>query len=437
MGKLILLIVTLNGSVGVINLDSGSFVIPATHDKIKRLNNDLFLASKQLEIDQIIKTKWGAYDYSGNQIIPFIYDKLSILPDSTFQAQKDSETFFLNKEGEVQKGINLLNLEIYNGENKITRFRENHKIGFCDSNYEVTIKPIYDWAVYNSNFNLYHVRQKGKKYEAILKQDGTELYKLLEDHTVKIGAFSNELILTYDDSKSFQCGLISYSLGNLIPNIYDDLTFNNSFYEQEPRVLLFGKNNSNGKYDLIEIINSEKSNHILTKDFIGYGNGEDYFVFGNEEENKITMGLIDANGQIIISGKYDELKYCSNSDKINDDTHKYIFKFDGLYGIVDDQGVELISDIEKPFRVLSNGLLLIERRIGTSLIDLNGLIKYENENIWIWTPIDGSETNYLAKDESGKYGVFNILTKVWLLKPEYERIGIPDIIEKKTTGNNR
>ena len=133
------LVIEIDGKRGVINLD-GAVIIPVVHTNVFGGKGIAFTAEKD--------GKFGAYDRTGNLIVPIEYDRLGpFSDDGTTRATKDGRSFWIDLTGkEVEKNTDLPGIERlqYFGSKGWAAAKRNGKWGAVNEEREWVLEPKYD-----------------------------------------------------------------------------------------------------------------------------------------------------------------------------------------------------------------------------------------------------------------------------------------------------
>lgn len=419
-----------NGLWGLINLEGEHITSPVYFGLITAEGN-LFIAVKQSNLSlRLVK---GCIDSSGKEIIPFIYDGISIHDFRAIVSVKSRDQYeygLLDMSGKPVIAANFKQIEcigplryaVKNTENKHALFSENGKqltafvfdrIYPFKKNYAVIVregkqgiidregvikaepeyasilindegtaakaKPFNEWTILDGENKVLHAIEA----DSIISLDHN-LFKLRKGESVQLvnGTFHpvNGVLLSnmnpFINNKSVftlgnKKGVISTGGSIVVPPHYDRV-------ELEKDYIIAAKENQWSLLDSMgNVKTSKKYQHIE------YLNSIVFLV-----KNHNYFGAIDKNGKEVISCVFDSIQHAGDE--------LFVVKFHGAYGIIDIHEKWRVSPQPHPLKLISNDRYLLYKDGMVFLKSTDGKIIYFTEN-----PVKAEQGNLIEYVSTG------------------------------------
>lgn len=224
--------------------------------------------------------------------------------------------------------------------------------GLLDSKADVFVEPLYSEIALNTN-GAYTVYLSGKC--GVLAKDGKCLLEPQYDAIYEsIGIEGTPL---YKVSRSEQKGLLHIDGTILIPVEYDEISVFSGIGESSYYQVKSGSK--------VGLLNADGTDFISTEyDVIKVVNGIGQSTYYQVELEKKT-GLLNANGTIFLPVEYDDITLGTN---------EYFVMQNGQMGIVNIEGVTLVSPTYDDIETMGDGRYLVSKDHSYGVVDQSGNI---------------------------------------------------------------
>ena len=376
---------------GFINL-KGKVRIKPIYDTVDKFENNI---SKVVKDD-----KWGAINRKGKIVFPLENDELIWVISKDFFTTSDND---LNKILKNSKGEALDTIPMFgftSDKKEYSYFKENGKYGYLDKKGRVLLKPQYDRvtsfnngiAGIKSDSIWYFINKKGKRINSINYQ---EIEHLSDDLFIVAQKGKKGVI----NSRSKE--LLKMEFIAVIPRIVGNYLCAMKSHEEGYKLFKM-----NGQIFSDYQIHIGKHKSILDQDF-NSGLIPAYKII----DKKRRLGYMNKFGEIIIPLIYEYgLPFNLGQARIQKN---------GLYGIIDIKGNEVVPPIYKSIGKIENGYAVISnQKYKKGLIDYDG-------NLVI--PCQYERLKRIKKDrwefssKYGKYGIIDSKNKI-IIPDEYDEI---------------
>jgi len=267
---------SVNGKYGYMD-KTGKTIIPAQYDDAGYFNNGLATVR--------IGNKFGVIDTSGKEVVSPIYDETSIKADhGFFITQTGGKYGCINSKGKVIMPNEYDYICVDNSDNTKIDFQLNDKSGLADENGNIILQPIYDW-----------IEPLPGKSEAMVSLDG-KCGIISYDGKIQMPfTYDNLIISNYDSNRIIarlgtDYGVIDASGKQIIP-------FDYSFIKACDNGLIL----ENGAQSILADENGNSITNQYYTSILQLGN------FFEVEDGNYKYGLIDRNGNEVISPQYDNI----------------------------------------------------------------------------------------------------------------------------------
>jgi hypothetical protein len=437
---------------GIINISLSninapdSMQVPLIYDELKEASDNRIIAR--------VGTKWGLIDNHNTIILPIEYGAIKYDSyERLFDLYKDKKRGYANSAGKI-----FIPVEYTSISSCLNRYilKKDSSFFLTNKNGKFILESGSDEILYLAN-DMLRIK-KDNKYGGI-DTNGRILISLKYD---RIGAFSKKRVVAVLNDKK---GMIDNNEKIIIPFIYDDLSINDNATIVAAKGNKIGLLDSSGKelisfnYEMIKPDSrfyKVKSGGVWgVSDYDGkniippqYDNikveiakrneGPIYFV-----QNKSLWGAVDSTGASMIPIEYGNIELLF----INDSKYQFKVARDGLYGVIDKEGKQIIEckydDITRmkegfkyQYKLTSNHLSGIADTDGKQIIEC----KYNEIDV-----IRANGTYYYKVANNNLFGIVNIYGKqiieckydeltlvegCYIVK-EWENIGLLDLTGKE------
>lgn len=317
--------------------------------------------NKRIKASQVIngKKKWGIIDHKGKEIVPCIYDFITVYHGGFSEVILDDKWGIIDTLG--NEIVPCIYPMIYGFKNNLLFAEINAKVKVLDIKQNKTIISFRDDSYFMEYFN-----------------DNVLIIKKFDQNT-----------------HEFRPALMNVKRNEFItPYIYDDL--NNFFFKSEN----FIQAKINGKCGLFNAIGREiipciyDDVQIIISRYDYESEHKEYYI---KVKKDYKWGVFDLKGDMLIDFKYDEI--ISSLD-----TYPYLtVRLDSKIGIVDNEDHVIVPFIYDKINDFHDSILIGIKGYKYGAVHLNGkeIIPFEYESLY--TPYMG---NYPAK-RNGKFGIIS------------------------------
>jgi len=385
--------------------------------------------------------KYGYIDINHNVIISLDYDKLTVFSEGFACAKKNGKFGFINRKGAVVIPFQFEG-ESYFRDSGLALVQKNKKNGFIDKSGKEIIPIIYQKAEETTLDSLV-ILSKNDKW-AFFSNSGKQVTDFVYDEI----AITKRVVKNQDESTLFKNGLIlvrkNGQFGYLDKNLKIAIPFGRyNFAERfnQNKLAIVSKNNRFGIINEFgkEIVNTEYDtvehpvrDYNESNTFVARKNN--YFVLFDEHGKKVAdkikeyffdrytvqnknksiyqiqklnglAGVIDDNGNEIIPSIYEEITSFRGDDKT-------VVKHKGKYGLINSENkivYPIDNDQIKTWRDID--YYIIQRGDKTGIIDKNLKIVLNFDYQDLAPCFYESKNRFIAK-QNNKYGVIDRLGRI-------------------------
>ena len=331
--------------------------------------------------------KYGKVDFSGKEIIPYVYGHIGAFSDGVAPFMKDGKYGLIDKSGKIV--VQSIYDSIYNFRDGFARIMKDGKHGIIDTKGKIIAEPIYS-SIYLFRNGIIELGKDGKT-GLVYALDGIIIQPLYD----YVSSFRDGYAVIGNDGKY---GVIDKTGKEVIQPTYEDV---GAFYNG---LAYFKKD---GKYGFID-----KTGKVViqpTFDSVGsFSDDSGFATYGKDEK----VGFIDKTGKIVITAKYDDVGYGGFSEGM------IAFRKDGKYGFIDKSDKVIIPPTyDNVGWGFNDGLTRVGIGRKYGLINTSG--KTIIQPIYDWVYNINEELVVIEQNE--KYGLMNTSGNV-IVSPRYSFI---------------
>lgn len=364
--------------------NTGKEIIYFNYDEMKYPSEDLFAAKKN--------GKWGFANTKEQEIIPMKYDDIFDFENGLAKVNINKKYGLINKQG--QEIVPIKYNDIYNPipEVVIFDFDNQHGILNLKNNEEIIFPEATYIEHYDENLFIISYARDEDDYKVSVFNFGDDPTQLEKYDNVFSEKYQNEMFLIVEKDKKW--GVLKPNSEEIIPVIYDNISFDNNYFvvEKNKKIGILNQNNEEIiplKYDDFYMYAQEEISNILIKD---------YFL-GVKKDGK--WGIVDLKDNEVIPFKYDEIDYQFDNESAKD---LIIVAQNGKWGLIDFSGKTITPPQYERIEYFYNGLasVFIDEKYG--VINTKGKeivpVKYDQVDFY-------SNENLISVYENQKWGVID------------------------------
>ncbi len=446
-------LVQLNDSLGVIDHETGAFLIPP------KITNAEKISAKNFAIQ--LNGKWGLLNEHAQQITPIEYDSIALMTPSVVLAKKDGHYGLLNTQGKIITPIAYDQIRaFYEGQaslsikgkwgtvhqtgriiiepqyESLARFKKslaiaklNGKYGLVDYLNKIVVPFSYD-ALNIDYKNTFYSGLKNGKYsflglkgeklneleaDSIYYGDSTDFVRIKTTEGIKFYNLNTKSYLfasAYESASAFTNGVSTVTLNNkfgivntkgdkIVEVIYDSITYDNLAGN-----LIF-ITTTNKKIGVI----SHTGKPMLATEYDLISNCDQRFLKCKKEN---FYGILKNNGEPYVPFEYDFLSN-KNQNPLWP-SFPTVFLKGKKTGFINFNGEEIYST-NGSITFIGEGLYLLTNKNKKQILKPDGqALALEIDDA------EGFSEKLCAVQQDGKYGYITV-TGNWAIKPLYEEAG--------------
>jgi hypothetical protein len=412
------LIVVLAGYQGVVDL-SGDIIIPFKCEKVCPPTDQRFVVC-QKDMNNPEISLWGALDMAGREAVPMQYQSLTPFSKGKAIAEKGRKFSIVDIQGNLLEDLPYTEIQALDryGRRKV---KKGDKFGLLDIEHNLIVPPIHD-TIYRIE-GAYIVSDIDATSSLVIDFKGNPLATV--SNTWHIHNYLDEFMIGSNVENAF--GIVD-KVGNVVvPPIYDTLSFHYNPFQvirdssnniHLADFFVIGQNLESGRSDLLKITHEKRVDLITTADTLGFGNGTNKFLFRAREGGVVQYGIINELGVHLCTAQYDHIGLLRTPDgEVRSDA--FFYKSGANYGLLSQEGEILVRAEYHGIWYLGPSLYLLDCLLFNAHKKETIL---DDPDICIIKPLPRDNLIFIARDNSGKYGLYHSSQHKWILDPLYDQV---------------